>query len=256
MPPGMRKLVEEFVTETKSAMEPEKVIVRERFTGTGKVAVDPQKLAERLAEIMKQMSVYASGDEVADGVIDALPADNVMNIDMDRVMETANRGSYWDYEDRFRFIGFQPDFHVIYDEKDKPTRVHRFMESLKASQLANAWTEVLKQVLLDIEEYIEFNVGFNFSLTTTASYEKLDGEHYFYLNPDLLLSDCKGKPKWYRNRTYLREDLILKAIHEISHAFYNSHNEDMILKSEWIRARTWKSLSIYPKIIKECFLTT
>lgn len=250
-----RKLIEEFITETKSAMEPEKVIVREKFTGTGKVAVDADKLAERFKEILRQMANY-SGDEVADRLIDAMPEQNVTTVDMDRIMETVSRGDYWDYRDRYRFIGFQPDFHVIYDKKDKPGRIHRFMRGSNASKLANAWTEVLKQVFLDIEEYIEFNVGFNFSLVTTASYEKRDGDHYFYLNPDLLLSDCEGDLKWYRNRNLLREDLILKAIHEITHAYYNSHNEDFVLKSEWIRARTWKSSGIYPRIIKECFATT
>lgn len=252
-----RELIAEFVTETKSALEPKRSIIRERFTGTGKIAVDSAKMQERLREYLLSMSARVDRDELVDGVIDRLPEENTTSIDIDRVEETVKRmtGDIWDYENRFKFIGFQPDFHLIYDEmqKDK-SRVDRFMQGSNAGKLANAWTEVLKQVLLDIELYIDFNVGFNFSITSTASYEMIDGEPYFYLNPHLLLSDCEGSPKWYSvSKVFLREDLILKAIHEIGHYKKDSHNEDFVSYTEWIRARTWKSLSIYPKIIKECF---
>jgi hypothetical protein len=93
-------------------------------------------------------------------------------------------------------------------------------------------------------------------LKRTASYEVKDGVCYFYLNPDYLLADLERKVRWYQNRTLLREDLVLKAIHEVAHMWESSHNETFVLRSEWIRARTWKSISIYPKIIKECFATT
>lgn len=252
-----RKLMAEFATETKSALEPTRVIVRERFTGTGKVAVDSEKMEKKMREYLVGLSTRADRDEVIDGVIDRLPEENLTSVDIDRVTETVERmtGNVWDHEDRFKFIGFQPDFHLIYDKKQKgKSTIDRFMRGSNAGKLANAWAEVLKQVLLDIESYIEFNVGFNFSITSTASYEMIDGEPYFYLNPQLLLSDCEGSPKWYStSKSFLREDLILKAIHEIGHHQKESHNEDFILHIEWIRARTWKSLSIYPKIIKECF---
>jgi len=237
-----RDLIAEFITETKSALEPERSIVRERFTGTGKVAVSSEKMKERLREYLLSLSTRDDRDEVIDGVVDRLPEENVTSIDIDRVTDTVERmtGDVWDYSDRFKFIGFQPDFHLIYDELQKGKgNIDRFMRGSNAGKLANAWTEVLKQVFLDIELYIEFNVGFNFSITQTASYEKIDGEAYFYLNPQLLLSDCEGKPKWYSSsKTLLREDLVLKAIHEIGHYRYATHNEDFVLYTEWIRART------------------
>jgi hypothetical protein len=183
-----------------------------------------------------------------------MPSENITSVDMDRVMETASRGEHWEHVDRFKFIGFQPDFHVVYDDmSDNKRKMENFMRSMIAAKLANSWTEVIKQILLDIEEYTYFNVGFDFSLKTSASYEKHEGDDYFYLNPNLLLADCKGRPRWQSNRTLLREDLILKAIHEITHKYQTSHNEAFIMKSDWIRARTWKSISIYPKIIRECF---
>jgi len=258
---NLRALVNEFVTETRSAMEPERVIVKERFTGVGKVAVSKTKAAEKVIEYMQELEEKpyyeregVTNEEVVDAIVDRLPEANVTSVDIDRVVETVERGSYWDHEDRFSFIGFQPDFHVIYEEGSTAgKKLEKYMTWPSVLSLAKAWTEVLKQVLLDIEEYIEFNVGFDFSQTQAASYRRVDGEHYFYLNPNLLLSDCQGKPHWRHQRTLLREDLVLKAIHEIAHVYVSDHVEDYTCKSEWIRARTWKSLKTYPKIVKECF---
>ena len=260
----LRALVNEFVTETRSALEPEKVIVKEKFTGLGKVAVNRAKAAEKISEYINNLydevaPTKESIEEVVDSIIDRLPAENVTVLDVDRVTETVNevskaRESYWNYEDRFSFIGFQPDFHVIYEEGSTAgKKLEKYLQWPSVISLANAWTEILKQVFLDIEEYIDFHVGFNFSLTQAASYSRVKGEHYFYLNPNLLLSDCEGKPHWRHQRTLLREDLVLKAIHEITHLYVSDHVEDFTMKSEWIRARTWKSLKTYPKIIKECF---
>jgi hypothetical protein len=256
---NLRALVNEFVTETKSALEPEKVIVKEKFTGTGKVAVSRKDVAETVSEYLDDVEhrVFTesiTAEDVVDGIVDRLPGENVTTIDVDRVVETAKRGRYWDHEDRFSFIGFQPDFHVVYEEGSTAgKKLERYMQWPSVLNLAVAWTEVLKQVFLDIEVYIDFHVGFDFSLTSAASYRRVDGVDHFYLNPNLLLSDCKGKLKWFHQKNLLREDLVLKAIHEIAHRYENTHNEDFVMKSEWIRARTWKSLSIYPKIIRESF---
>jgi hypothetical protein len=253
-----RELIAEFITETKSALDPDPVVVREKFTGTGKVAVPKKQIAEKVSAFLKEVDSkphdFSGVEDIIDSVIDRLPEENITSVDMDRVEETVKRGSYWTHVDRFSFIGFQPDFHVVYEEGSKAGReLKRFLSRDNVIRLANAWSEFVKQVLLDIEHYTEFNVGFDLTLITTARLSKVEGEYYFYLNPNLLLSDCEGKLRWYSNKTFLREDLLLKAIHEVTHLFYNSHNEDFILKSEWIRARTWKSLSIYPKIVKECF---
>lgn len=251
-----KDLVAEFVTETKSALEPEKVKVREKFTGTGKVQVSKTEAIQKVAEYIVELSdsEMQESEVVVDAVIDALHETNITSVDMDRVEETAKRGSYWDHEDRFAFIGFQPDFHVVYDQGSSTDReLKGILHRPSIRNLANSWVEILKQIMLDIQVYQEFHVGFNFSAKECASYEKVDGEHYFYLNPNLLLNDCEGNPVWYRNRRLLQEDLILKGIHEITHIFYDSHTEGFTLKSEWIRARTWKSWRIYPKIIKECF---
>jgi hypothetical protein len=223
-----------------------------------------KKSAEKMSEYLNRFEYSSteepSADEVVDGVIDRLPAENVTTVDVDRVNETVQkvvkekRDTYWDYEDRFAFIGFQPDFHVVYEEGSTAgKKLEKFMQWPSVASLARAWTEVLKQVFLDIEHYTTFHVGFNFSLTTTASYSRVDGEHHFYLNPNLLLSDCEGKPHWRHYRNFLREDLILKAVHEITHVYVDSHSEDFIVKSEWIRARTWKSQKTYVKIVRESF---
>ena len=254
------KLMEAFATETKSMLDPEPIVVREKFTGTGRVAVSMESKKEAMITIFEDFADWRKSEEDAlvDQILDALPEENVTIVDIDRVTETVRRGSVWDHEDRFKFIGFQPDFHILYDEEEmSPSKVKQYMGYKNTPKLANAWTEVLKQVLLDIEVYEEFNVGFNFSLTTAASYEKIDGEHYFYLNPHNLLSDLQrdGEPKvkWQNNKTLLMHDLLLKAIHEVTHLFRSSHNEDFILKSEWIRAQTWKSMKTYQTIMKETF---
>ena len=251
-----RKLMEEFIIETKSALEPDIVKIREKFTGAGRVVVNKAKAKEKIVEYVNNLtdSELLVKETVADAVIDSMP--DASSVDMDRVEETAKRGSYWDHEDRFSFIGFQPDFHVVYEEgSDTDSKLKAILHRPNIIKLANSWVEILKQVMLDIECYSEFNVGFNFSSKECASYERVDGEHYFYLNPNLLLDDCEGSPKWYRSRRLLQEDLVLKGIHEITHLYCDSHNEDFIVKSEWIRARTWKSWRIYPKIMKECWTT-
>ena len=254
-----RKLMEEFITETNSIRNPEKVKVREKFTGSGRIAVSKKKAIEKISEYIIELSdsELRTPERVTDAIIDGLNESNTTSIDMDRIENTAKRGSYWDYEDRFSFIGFQPDFHVVYEKGSKvESGLKGLLHRPNMIKLANSWVEILKQVMLDIENYSEFNVGFNFSLEECASFERLDGEPYFYLNPNLLLSDCEGSVKWYRSRRLLQEDLVLKAIHEVTHLYYDSHNESFVLKSEWIRARTWKSWRIYPKIMKECWLTT
>ena len=254
---NFRDLVSEIVTDTISALEPERVVVKEKFTGTGKIAVNRKKATERMTKFLKELDDEPIKviEEVIDRVIDVLPEENITSVDMDRVEETVKRGSYWDHEDRFSFIGFQPDFHVMYEEEIMSSeKLEKYMKRRNVVNLAVAWTEVLKQVLLDVEKYVEYHVGFDFSLTVTAAYSLVDGDHYFYLNPELLLSDCQGDPKWYSQKMLLREDLILKAIHEITHLYCISHNEDFTTRAEWIRARTWKSISIYPKIIKESFV--
>jgi hypothetical protein len=261
---SFRNLIAEFVTETKSALDPDPVVIREKFTGTGKVSVGKERVAEKVTEYLDEVESLPIeeirelvGSDIADEIIDRLPSENVTSVDMDRVVATidnAELSNYWKYKDRFSFIGFQPDFHVVYEEDSKAARkLEKYMQWPSVVSLANAWTEVLKQIFLDIGEYGEFHVGFNFSLKVTASYAKVKGEHYFYLNPNLLLSDCEGKLKWFHQRNLLRKDLVLKGIHEITHMYCDSHNESFVLKSEWIQARTWKSEKFYRKIITEAF---
>ena len=261
--------LKEMLLDKKTALEAINPTYRKKYKGTGKVSVGSlKKFAESIGrQIQKVLGIDPKDiltveekdkDNLIDSLLDIIPAENMNPSRMERLIaEVEKRDFSFDLE-RLVFIGYEPDFVTVYEKKDR-SRVEKFMKSRKATVLAKAWTEVVKQILLDIEWYGQFTAGFRFEDGKAAGYEKIEGEHYFYLNPDLLLSEVDEEivEKYKYNakavRPFVREDLIAKAIHEIAHLEVSYHNDRYTSQNEWTRARTWKSLDIYPVLVDEAF---
>jgi hypothetical protein len=261
------KFIRELITNRNSAIERENPTIRKKYKGTGKVAVALEKLKEGLKEcintlkggVIEDNEVVLSEDEkeeIIDYFLDSIPASNMSLEDLQRIEQEVEASRFVDIE-RLAFVGYEPEFVTIYDTKDK-TSSERFMKTKKAKVLARAWTSIIKQVLLDIGWYGLFTAGFNFQSKLAAGFEKIDDEVYFYLNPTTLLTETEAKFREIRYdakavRHMLREDLLQKAIHEITHLYTPYHNEGFTSKCEWVRARTWKSIDIYPTLVNEAF---
>jgi len=251
------QLVKELVTDKKSALEAENPTIRTMYEGTGKVCVNyglfKEEIELHIGEVLEDGSGKAS--DIIQAVIDSIPSENITPVKMDRLKAAVKNRDFTFDAARLAFIGYEPDFVTVYEDKDSK-RVEKFMKSSQAKIIAKAWTEVVRQVLLDVEWYGQFTAGFNFEGKKAAAYELVDGEVYFYLNPDLLISDVPKKDAKFGplvHKVMFREDLKAKAIHEVTHLWKGLHNEDFMLRCEYVRAQTWKSQSIYPKIIKEAF---
>jgi hypothetical protein len=251
-------LVKEILVDKKSALEKENPTIRSMYEGTGKVCVGYNYFKEEIERNIEEVIEDGKGKSgaIIQAVLDSIPDENMTTVKMDRIHAAVmNQDFSFDIE-RLAFIGYEPDFVTVYEDKDSK-RVEKFMRSSQAKIIAKAWTEVLRQVLLDIKWYGEFTAGFNFESKKAASYEKIGDEVYFYLNPDLLISEVPKEDAKFGplvHKVMFREDLISKAVHEITHLYQGLHNESFTSRLEWVRAQTWKSDKVYPKIIKEAFV--
>ena len=255
--------IKEVLLDRKSALEAKNPTIRKKYKGTGKVEVNLERF---MAEVKKQLDRITGGsttiqegqrEEIFDALLDIIPAENMNTSRMDRIQAELSRDDFNFDLTRIAFIGYEPDFVVVHELKDKAS-TEKFMGTKKAKVLAKAWTEILKQVLLDIEWYGAFTAGFNFEQKKAAAYEKIGDDYYFYLNPTKMLEEVDASFRKIRYdalvvRTMLREDLLQKAIHEISHLQCGYHNDGFTSRCELVRARTWKSFDIYPKLLKEAF---
>jgi hypothetical protein len=254
------QVIDQIVTNTKKLLEPKVEKVRELYAGTGKVrvyGVELDVVEQKVEEVVSRGILPENLEYVVDQIIDALPQDNLTPDDQDTVTslveKVAKTGKgLFDLVKKIRFIGYSPDFVVIYDKLNPPKGHNAFMRSRKARVLANAWTEIVKQVLMDNGKYIEFRAGFNFLEEAEASMETIGDDVFFYLNPDHLFADLKmeRKPK-YTNQDLLTRDLLSKAIHEVAHLWKSGHNEEFVGVMHHVDAATWKSWKKYFKIVKE-----
>ncbi len=259
------ELLEEIVTDTQAALDAKNPTVRKKYEGTGKVKVLLKQIKEHVRAAIEAATGMgldqvtqipeSSRKELVNQLLNDLPMENVTPTIARSIAKEISRLDFKFTPERLAFLGYEPDFVTIYEQKDA-SRAVRFMATKKAAIIAKAWTSILKQVLLDIEWYGEFTAGFSFRDSTDAEFERNEeGEYFFYLNPEKLLGGF-GKDMQKRalsNRRLMREDLLSKAIHEVTHIKREYHNEDFVLSQEHVRERTWLSYNIYPKLITEAF---
>lgn len=248
------EFVKEVVVEKKQALKPPKKTIAEFFRGEGSVKVNWEKMMEAMREAMKivsdQWKEMKTLNEVKNSLIAPISDDKLASQRVGNSLEEmkAKGRTLYDYEDRFTFIGYKPDFVVLYEERDQKS-ITRFMKTRKARVIAQAWTEVVKQVLLDVDWYGHITCGFDFRGDERAAMKDNAEGTFFFINPDLLLSDLEGIKNPLSHRRLLKEDLLLCAIHEVAHLEERYHDGDFVLRSEWTRAQTWKSDRIYSNII-------
>ena len=152
---------------------------------------------------------------------------------------------------RLALAGYEPDFILKYNS-DSKRRAVAFLATKRASKLANAWSEILKQVMLDNDIFMSFRAGFIFQENTAAEKDKDDdGIYAFFLNPTLLLDNLAHSEPWTNNRL-LMEDLKLKACHEVSHIRASYHDENFVGVLHKFISSTWLSTKCFEQIRKNC----
>ena len=243
------KLIKKIVVDTKSGLEPDKVIIRERMRGNGRVRFSQNRIQEALAHV-KDLR------EVVNALRDA------MGTQGDAAITTAQLGSIVDaagsvedlglfaFEDRIKFVGYKPDF-IIKRMAGQQSTVDSYINTKQSRVLAKLWTEVVKQVLFDNGMFIEFTAGFTFDDRRQAEIEKsTSGEVFIFINPWKVLKNTGLENTIMKRRPLLVEDLKDKAIHEVAHIHYEYHDEGFVTCMHTLRARTLTSTDMYQKIAK------
>jgi hypothetical protein len=251
------QLLKEVMIERKDFLIPPKSLIREKIKGTGTNKVNWDKAKKRAKEAFSDVLKVISGskDEIMalmGEAVDIYGSEvNRVRVDPLARMILDNPRKAYDFEDRLSFMGYGPDFVVIYQSDKKPRNITDFGKVRKYRVLAYMWTEIVKQVLLDIEWYGEFVCGFNFVQESQACYEVIDGVKHFYLNPDLVCAEIGLEKKPLSNKTLLQKDLTMSACHEVSHIKQEYHDADFVQRLHWVFAQTWRSERIYKAIVKE-----
>jgi len=247
-------LMKEIIVEREEMLRPKPVTVRELIKGTGKVKVNWDKIKkevnDRIQDIAMNKGIYALG-ELTDFRVLMKEFTEVKALQMARLADSTNGTSLWDSVSSIALIGYKPDFIIDYVNTDEK-EVRKFMKTRKATILAKCWTEVIRQVLLDIGWSGMFICGFTFDKDKKAAYLKEDSVPIFLLNPHNV---CKELPeiKPFINRAMLRRDLVLSACHEIAHMHTSYHDSSFVLEMQHIIIKTWQSELIYQKIINAAF---
>lgn len=253
------QLLKEVMVERKDFLIPPKTLIREMIKGSGTVKVNWERAKRRAKEAMSDLTSIIRGSK--EDLIDLLgEAVDVFGSEVNRVRVDPlakilmdNPRNAYDFEDRLSFMGYGPDFVVIYESDKRPYNITDFGSVKKYRVLAYLWTEIVKQVLLDIEWYGEFVCGFNFSEEAQAAHEVIDGVHHFYLNPNSVCGELEGIINPLSNKTFLLKDLLMSAVHEVCHIRETYHDSDFVKVLHWTYAQTWRSERIYKAIVKEGF---
>lgn len=250
-------LLKEVMIERRDFLKPPKKLIREKISGSGTVKVNWEKAKQRAKQALSDLLSVMDGsrEDLLASLGEAVDIYG-SKVNRDRVEPIAkavanNPGSLYDFEDRLSFMGYGPDFIIVYEASDKPRNIDNFDSVKKYRALAYMWTEIVKQVLLDIEWYGEFVCGFDFSNNVQASYEEIERVKHFYLNPDLVCGDVKGLKNPLSNKTLLRKCLVMDAAHEVCHVKNQYHDADFVSLLHWTMAQTWRSDAIYRAIVNE-----
>lgn len=254
------KLTRKIAADRKAILNPPKVMASGILPGTGKVQVTPSESQFRAGIAREQLaagSLPSTKKGLAQSVSDlaSLMTGVAEEVAYERIMIAAKEvfdaggcvnGSEVD-EARLDFIGYQPDFFVNH-EVDDTDRVQKFLSSKYGTILADMWTEVVKQILLDDDNYISFTAGFDFDEDKEASFRMLqDGNIIVSINPDKVLGGSKSPLK---KRWMLVEYLKEMAIHELAHMRYRYHDEEFVNEMTRLRFKTMPSHYAYKAIQK------
>jgi hypothetical protein len=222
------KLIKEIISNRRDFITPPKKLVREIITGQGTIKVNWQDHRNTVREQL-------SDGCVSDFLLGTVPAIDIVS----KIVGSMN-----------------PDFVLIYEEDNAKCGMDSFILDRKVRILAHAWTEIVKQVLIDIEWTGEFVCGFDYSKDVKASYEREDDINYFYLNPDAVLRGYPDLKSPFSDRRLLRLDLLASACHEVAHIKCQYHDESFIENMETITQATWKSHRLYTAIMKDAFTSS
>lgn len=251
-------LVKEIIKERKDFIKPPVQIVREKISGTGSIKINWHRAKKAVKEVVSNVRAtieMTTEDAIAMlGELVDVFGSRVALLRSNPIAQELSRDprKVFDFEDRLKFLGYTPDFIVLYDKSRKPRGISDISKVRKLRVLAYIWTEMVKQVLMDIDWVGEFNCGFNFVEDTVASHElDEDGVHYFHINPNNVLKEAGWIKSVFQNKTLLERDLRMSACHEVAHIFEKYHDTDFVSKFHWIHAQTWKSDKIYAAIVKE-----
>lgn len=237
-------LLKELVTEREKFLRPEPKIVQKVIRGSGLIKVNWHKAIDATRELFRKISEHGASKvlALARGLTDEKNPDDVVKLQLEAALKKAMD------ESSITFIGYEPNFILSYEDSQE-AKVERFMSTRKARVLADAWTNIIKQVLIDIGWYGEIVCGFDFTSHAKASFSTTDNVPCFSLNPQLVCNDTPEIKQPLRNKKYLRNDLLMSATHEVTHLNETYHDGDFVLRFHWVTAQTWKSEKIYTKIL-------
>jgi hypothetical protein len=242
------------LVDTQSALKPKHHIVRKMLPGAGSVSVvnsndlDKIEFSDTVEIGLKELQAALEmglGGAVKKGVIGYRIANEIQALGEMSTSEILEK-----FEDRFTFMGYQPDFVLKFDEITQNSLVEKHKKSRIANILAKSWTEIIKQVMLDNGIYENFVAGFTYDEEEEASYEMLNGKHTFYLNPLKVLANLKMEKTPLKRKTWAARDMLTKAIHEIAHMYHGDHNESFVLKMHSLNAHTYDSMVVYYATLK------
>lgn len=254
------KLTRKISADRKAILNPPKVMTSGILPGTGKVHVDSgqsdfrvemvtsQLRPEILPETKKGLStMVADLASLMSGVSESVAYERIMT-EAKEIYD--NGGCSWDHTvdtAKLDFVGYKPDFFVSHETADAD-RVQKFLSSKYGKVLAEMWTEIVKQILLDDENYISFTAGFDFDDDRAASF-RIDstGNIVVAINPDKILDGSKTPMK---KRWMLVEYLKEMALHELSHMKYHYHDEEFVGEMTRLRFKTMPSHYAYKAIQK------
>lgn len=238
------KITADLIVNPKSGMDRQKTITYEHIEGTGQVRLE----AATAPMVAKALECFDS--EMALGqkqsiLLQALEADGFQSDDL-ASMRLQEMSDITELNSQLQLIGYKPNFVLKYQGAAGPA--HSFMETNKAHVLANLWTEVVKQVLLDNVVYESFTAGFTFYKKDEAERWKRGDVISYLVNPLNLLHVHGLDNAPLSNRTMLLKDLRSRACHEIAHHFVEGHGEDFTNTFHVVEAKTWKSETLYRRI--------
>jgi len=229
----MSSLVQDLMINKASALQSNTPTIRQSISGTGKITVGEQVITRAKTVFNRSGDVKQVLREIITDLEDLSAIQKARISNAPKIKEN----EWDDFVDEIKFIGYEPDFVLLhYEGQDKTS----FLASKKARLLANMWTEIVKQVLIDYKKYLEFTVGFTFDKNAEASIHRDGSEVTIYLNPD--------KVSTSGHRKILMETLKDLAIHEIAHLSHGNHDGDFvdemaeIRKSTYINDRTYYAI--------------
>jgi hypothetical protein len=243
----METVARKIMVDRKTALEgPKPTTKRELMTGSGKIMVPRREILSKVPSIGADSPQWKDALAALAQTAEHVPFP-IMEARMEVMKKQLDRyDTLFDHVDRLAFMGYTPDFILKY-QSDQQAEVEKFMKTKTATDLAQIWGEIVKQVMLDNGVFEHFTAGFTFDKDRLAEIEH-GGDIIVYLNPLKLgaLVGLEGKPLSDRFRLML--DMQERAIHEISHLEQTYHDESFVIHMDRVRANTWKSYTVYSRI--------